>query len=266
MKPGLFDTHCHLNLPPLAENLENLLVEAKDAGISSWLVPGIESSAWQSIQRISDYSSIFPAYGIHPSSVSGSTESDLKLLDRMAPGALAIGEVGLDRNAGNPPLQEKFLREQIRIARRHSLPLLIHCCRNVGRLQQILQEESAHETGGIMHAFSGSLESATQFIKMGFAISISGSVTRPEARRVHRLAAELPLSSLVIETDAPYMIPQCRLNTYNRPLYLLDIISTIASIRSASPESIAEATSSNARQTLFISKKSGIRPKPQITY
>lgn len=246
----LFDTHCHLNLSPLVDNLELALSEARAAGVSTWLVPGVKPSDWEKIHEISDYSSIFPAFGIHPAYVSCSTEADLALLDSIAASATAIGEIGLDRNAGNEILQEQFFREQIRIAKRHSLPLLIHCCKRTGRTLQILKEERAEMAGGIMHSFSGSIESAREFIRLGFAISVSGAVTRPEAKRLHDVAAILPLHSLVIETDAPFMEPQSHRGCPNRPAWLSDTLHTLADIRSTSPDYIASSTNTNSRSIL----------------
>lgn len=248
----LFDTHCHLNRTPLADKLDTLLAEARNAGVSSWLVPGIEPSGWPSIKSVSDFTSIFPAYGIHPAFIDSAGAESIELLESFAGGAVAIGEVGLDKGAGDQDLQEKYFREQIRIAKRHSLPLIIHCRGRTGRTLEILQEERGDKVGGIMHAFSGSIESAMQFINAGFAISISGAVTRPGARRLLNLAATLPAESLLLETDAPDMMPASRNGEFNRPSWLIDTAETVAAARGTTVEQLAEITAANARRYLGI--------------
>jgi TatD DNase family protein len=247
------DTHCHLNLLPITENLDLMLEEARANGIYKWIVPSVHPDDWQRILELENIdSSIRPAFGIHPSHSSEINEKNLEELDKIAPQGVAIGETGLDKTLPDIDKQEWLFREQLRIAKRHSLPLLIHCRKAIGLTLQILKEEAGDLSGGIMHSFSGSLESALEFAKLGFAISVSGTITRKEAYRSLLIAEKLPLEQLVIETDAPYLTPSSHHTSPNRPAWLLDIALRLAAIRCCDIEKIAETTTANAKR--FIPK------------
>lgn len=247
----LIDTHCHLDLPPLLEQLDQLLNEAYAVGVTQWIVPSVSPDNWL---RIADvcvrYPSLRPAYGIHPKHAAESQPDQMQHLDSIASQGVAIGEIGLDASYGNLELQAALFREQLRIAQRHRLPVLIHCRNAIGRTIEILREEGAAELGGIMHAFSGSVESARDCIKMGFAISLSGTLTRPNAVRPVRLARELSLCDLVIETDAPDLTPASRQPALNRPAWLLDVAMTLADIRGCTLHEIATATSATVQKVV----------------
>ncbi len=247
----LIDTHCHLDLPPLLERLDLLLDEAGAAGVTQWIVPSVSPDNWQRIADLSArYPSVRPAFGIHPKHAAEVRPEQIHQLESIATQGVAIGEIGLDASYGNLEQQAVIFREQLRIARRHRLPVLIHCRNAIGRVLDMLREEGAAEFGGIMHAFSGSVESARECIKLGFAISISGTVTRSNAVRPVRLARELSLCDLVIETDAPDLTPVSRQAAYNQPAWLLDVACTLAGIRGCTLNEIAEMTSSTAYRVI----------------
>lgn len=251
--PGntLFDTHCHLDYAPLSGQLPQLLDEARACGVGQWVVPAVRPAGWQAIRELCRcFPAVLPAVGIHPLACNEATTAVLSDLDRLAPQAVAIGEIGLDRQLGDLARQEACFREQLRIARCHGLPVLIHCRGAIGRTLTILQEERAGQVGGIMHAFSGSLESAREFVRLGFAISICATITYPGAVRVLRLARELPLSHLVLESDAPDLPPQAHRGSFNRPAWLLETARTLAAIRQIPLDELAAVTSATARTTL----------------
>jgi len=200
----LIDTHCHLDFSPFVDHLEQYLTAAYAAGVRRWIVPGVHPDAWKLIARLCEqFDGLYPAFGIHPRHAAEVSDRHLIVLEELALQGVAIGETGLDRHCGNLPLQEELFRRQIRIAVSCKLPLLIHCRDMTGRTLEILHDEQAGQVGGLMHAYSGSVESAREFIKLGFAISIGGTLMRSNAVRLPRLARELPLSCLVMETDAP---------------------------------------------------------------
>jgi len=247
----LIDTHCHLDLPPLFEQIDQLLEEARAVGVMQWIVPAVHPDGWQRISTLcADNPALRPAYGIHPFHAVEVNTAHLELLDIYADQGVAIGEIGLDRAAGNLDQQEVLFRKQLRIARRHGLPVLIHCRHAIGRTLTILREERAEEYGGIMHAYSGSVESAQEFIKLGFAISISGTITRKNAVRPLQLVKELPLQHLVIETDAPDLTPHAHQGEPNRPAWLLDVVTVLAAARGCSFETIAKATSLTSKRVI----------------
>jgi TatD DNase family protein len=247
----LVDTHCHLDLPPLIDQLDQLLAEARAVGISKWIVPAVHPDGWQRIAELSvQHPALRPAYGIHPlHAATATTEQVLQLRD-LAPTAVAIGEIGLDASYGNLDKQEALFREQLRIARLHGLPVLIHCRKTIGRTLTILREEQANQIGGIMHAFSGSLESARECIKLGFVISLSATLTRKNALRPTLLAAHLPLDQLVVETDAPDLPPSGHQGCFNRPAWLHETACKLAAIREMSTTEIARQTTATAQRVI----------------
>lgn len=247
----LFDTHCHLDLPPLCANLPRHLTEARSVGITSWVVPGVAPSDWDNLLTTCKTDpALLPALGIHPMHCNENSASYLEQLDGEAASAVAIGEIGLDRFYGDPEQQESFFRSQLDIANNHKLPVLIHCRGAISRCLQILKQYRSKSHGGIMHAFSGSLESAMEFIRLGYGISLCGSLTYRGAVRPVRLARELPLDQLVLETDAPDLLPQPHLDTYNQPVFLKDVALKLAEIRELPYHEVAVATTCNAVRLL----------------
>ena len=247
----LIDTHCHLDAEPLVSLLPQLLAEAHACGIGQWVVPAVRPAGWQGIMELGRrYPAVLPTVGIHPLACAEATADQLSRLDHLASHVVAIGEIGLDRQVTDPHGQEACFREQLRIARRHGLPVLIHCRGAIGRTLAILREERADQIGGIMHAFSGSLESAREFVRLGFVISISATLTYQGARKPLRLARELPLSQLVLESDAPDLPPQAHRGSCNRPAWLLETARALAALKQVSLDELATVTSATVRATL----------------
>jgi len=248
----LIDTHCHLDLEPLNSGLPHLLQEAVAAGVLGFVVPGVHPDGWPGIAAVAAGNPrIMPAYGIHPMHAGCLFDHILDRLPELALQGVAIGETGLDPVYPVPlELQERLFREQLRIAGKCGLPVLIHCRQAFQRVLKILREERADRVGGIMHAFSGSLEMAREFIRLGFAISVSGTVTWNNAVKPLRVARELPLEHLVLETDAPDMPPERYRGAFNRPAWITETAQKVAEIRGISLEDVARITSDNVRRVL----------------
>lgn len=247
----LIDTHCHLDLPPLVDQLDGLLMEARAVGVSKWIVPAVHPDGWQRISELAKQDpNLRPAYGIHPLHAAIATTEQLAQLMQLAAEGVAVGEIGLDTTYGNIDKQEALFREQLRIARHHQLPVLIHCRKAIGRTLAILREEYAGQAGGIMHAFSGSLESAQDFIRLGFVISLSATLTWSNAVRSQRLATQLPLDQLVLETDAPDLPPSTHLGCPNRPVWLYETASKLAAIKEISVTEVVRQTGATAQRIL----------------
>lgn len=247
----LIDTHCHLDLPPLFEQLDELLAEARSVGVTKWVVPSVHPDGWQRIAELAEqHPALRPAYGIHPLHADNVTTQHLQLLRQLAPAGIAIGEIGLDASYGNLEQQEALFREQLRIARYYRLPVLIHCRKAIGRTLAILHDEKADQIGGIMHAFSGSLESAREYIQLGFAISLSATLTWSNAIRPQRLATQLPLEQLVLETDAPDLPPSTHPGCPNRPAWLHETASKLAAIKGISAAEVMRRTTATAQRIL----------------
>jgi len=249
---ALIDTHCHLDNDILFTRLQELLTSARNTGITSFVVPGVHPAGWDRIIQIATSEpGVYPALGIHPMHSSLANQNNLDKLRTIAGQGIAIGEIGLD------PLyevdlarQEEAFRSQLGIATELGLPVLIHCRRHFQRTLQILKDEKASRVGGIMHAFSGSPEMAKEFIRIGFLISLSGTVTWSNAVRPRQLAASLPLHSIAIETDSPDMTPQQFRGQPNQPAWLKETLYSIASIRNMTPHDIAAVTFTNTRRIL----------------
>jgi TatD DNase family protein len=187
------------------------------------------------------HNDIYPAFGIHPMHAAVADDDNLSQLAERAAAGVAIGEIGLDPSYTVPlERQEQAFRDQVRLAVLLGLPVLVHCRRAFQRTLRILQDENAHQVGGIMHAFSGSPEMAREFIRLGFVISISGMLTRETAVRPLRLVRELPLDCLVLETDAPDMTPQRYRGQPNQPAYIVETLCAVARIKGVEPFVVAQ--------------------------
>ena len=248
----MIDTHCHLDLEPLILQLPQMLHEAISAGVIGFVVPGVHPSGWQRMSALaSEYPQILPAFGIHPMHAASADDRTLAQLAEWAPQGVAVGEIGLDPAYTAPlDIQETAFREQLRLALKLGLPVLVHCRQAFQRTLRIMLEERADQVGGIMHAFSGSPEMAREFVRLGFTIAISGTVTWANAVKPLRLASEMALEHLVLETDAPDMTPQPYRGRFNRPAWMLETAVKVAKLRGVPLETVAAATSANATRVL----------------
>lgn len=255
---ALIDTHCHLDLAPLVTRLTGLLADARRAGVGCFVIPGVHPDGWNGMSEVAAaHAGVIPAYGIHPMHAGHADDATLGRLEQIAGSGIAIGETGLDPSYEIPLLlQEAAFREQLRLAVRLDRPVLVHCRSAFQQTLAILREERAEQVGGIMHAFSGSPEMAREFIRLGFVISISGVVTRDNAVRPLRLARELPLDQLVLETDAPDMTPQPFRGRFNRPAWLPETARCVAGLKGCTLQELARATTATARRILRLGQSS----------
>ena len=249
---GLIDTHCHLDLEPLRSNLDEVVSSACRAGVTRFVVPGVHPDGWVRLADLPKrHKGIFPAFGIHPMHANLVDDSRLGELEQIAATGVAIGETGLDpAYSVSLELQERAFREQLRLAVLLDLPVLVHCRQAFHRTLQVLQEERVQVVGGIMHAFSGSVEMAREFIRLGFVISVSAMVTRENAVKPLRLVRELPLECLVLETDAPDMTPHCYKGEWNQPAYMVETLLTVAAIKAVRPEDVVRSSRSASLRVL----------------
>lgn len=253
-----FDTHAHLDLTPLIQDLDVELRLARQQGVQGWLLPGVRRSGWAGLLGCaSHHPALWAAPGLHPMAVddwSAAVGAELEGL-LAAEKVVALGEVGLDALPGFPAaeVQEAALRGQIRLALAARRPLLIHCRRAFGRLLEILRQENAARVGGIFHGFSGSLEVAQDAIRLNFAIGIGAVLTRPNARRLPQVAATIPAEWLVLETDAPDLPPYLFRGQVNRPAYLTYAAEALANLRGWDLQETGRLTTSNALRVLGLS-------------
>ena len=196
------------------------------------------------------------AVGWHPVDAIDMTDADLDWIESLTahPKVVAIGEMGLDYHWDKSPkdIQMEVFRRQIQLAKKVKLPIIIHNREATADIVSILQEEGAAEVGGIMHCFSGSVETAKVCLDMNFYISLGGPVTFKNAKKPKEVAAEVPLNRLLIETDCPYLAPHPYRGKRNEPAYVKLVAEQIADIKQVSVEEVSRITSENAKKIFGI--------------
>ncbi|NMG27688.1 TatD family hydrolase [Aromatoleum evansii] len=245
----LIDTHIHLDAAEFDPDREAVIAAARAAGVGRFVVPGVEVANFDKVAALSDaHGDIVHAFGIHPLYVAGACTDDLDVLqERLANGrAVAVGEIGLDFYAENfdRATQEQYFVEQLKLARRFGLPVILHVRRAVDDILKHLRRIEV--PGGIAHAFNGSRQQADAFIALGFRLGFGGAMTFDGSRRIRNLAATLPLDSIVLETDAPDIPPAWAQGGRNEPADLRRFAEVLAGLRGLSVAEIAEATGRNA--------------------
>lgn len=251
----LFDTHCHLNIPPLSQNIHHVITRSQDTGIVGIVAPGTDIETSIEISQIAKQypGFIWPAIGIHPQAIIDvpiQLQQVLELL-LLKINAVAIGEIGLDYEVANPSREEQIqrLKVQLAIAQAHNLPILIHCRKAFSDLYDILQKNSP-KAGGILHSWSGSNEMLEKFIKLGFYYGVSGVITLPTSTRRRQFLCNAPLERMVLETDAPYIATQTTKKNLVEPHHIAEICRSVAEIKGISVEEVARITTENARRVL----------------
>ncbi len=264
------DTHCHLDAPefgPDHAQAESARARAALSGVHLCVIPAVMRANFDTVRVLAHRLGDAYALGIHPLCVPQALESDLQALDlaltehRADSRLVAVGEIGLDFFVPalcEPAMRERqtwFYREQLKLARKHHLPVILHVRRSADVLLKHLRELPAG--GGIAHAFNGSEQQAKAFLDLGFKLGFGGTATFEAAQKIRRLAASLPLSALVLETDSPDIPPQWLYTTaaeraagqsqgVNTPAELPRIGQVLADLRGMPAEDLAEATSANA--------------------
>lgn len=259
------DTHCHLDAAEFDGNSLAVADDAAQKQVSAIVIPAVHPSNFSKVAELARLRrGCFYALGIHPMYVPGAKEADLEALrstvaDVLAhqvdhPRFVAIGEIGLDYfvpELSLSPLKEKqeyFYSEQLKIARDFGLPVLLHVRRSQDIILKYLRRVEV--VGGIAHAFNGSEQQAQAFIGMGFKLGFGGAMTFTRALQIRRLAAQLPLEAIVLETDAPDISPSWLHPAANSPAELPQIGAVLAELRGLPAEQVARQTTANAHQVL----------------
>lgn len=266
------DTHCHLDAPEFAaDQVAPERDRARALGVGHCVIPAVERANWATVRQLAHRLGDAYALGIHPLYVPRARDDDLDALDealtlhRSDPRLVAVGEIGLDffvpelTRPEQRERQTRFYRAQLRLARKHGLPVVLHVRRSADALLKGLRELPTG--GGIAHAFNGSAQQAQAFIDQGFKLGFGGAVTFEPARQLRRLASQLPLQALVVETDAPDIPPQWlyvpaaeraagRSQGINHPCELPAIGAVVAQLRDMPVTELARATTLNARHAL----------------
>ena len=243
------DSHCHINFPELAADLDGVTGAMAANCVTHALCVSVNLETFPAVLAIAErFPNIFASAGVHPDDQSGE-EPDIERLVGMAghPKVVAIGETGLDyyRVEGDTEWQRKRFRTHIRAARRTGKPLIIHTREAAEDTLRLMREESAAEAGGVMHCFTESADVARRAIAINFMISFSGIVTFKNATTLKDVAREVPLESMLIETDSPYLAPIPFRGKTNQPAYVRFVAEEIARLKGISTEAVGEATTAN---------------------
>ena len=260
------DSHCHLDAPEFDADRDAVLARARAAGVGQIVVPCVQREHFESTRALAHARGLVYALGIHPLCVARAADDDLErlreALQRWRDDArlVAVGEIGLDHFVpdADRARQEQFYVAQLRLAREFELPVIVHVRRSADAL--LKQLRAVPVRGGIIHAFKGSAQQARAFTERGFKLGFGGAMTFERALQIRHLARMLPDDAIVLETDAPDIVPQWLYLTAaqraqgatarNEPAQLPRIAQSLADLRGLSLQAVAQMTAANTRAAL----------------
>ena len=245
----IIDTHCHLDVDAFSRDRIAVMGRCHELGITRIIVPAIRAKSWKELLTLCEQEAgLYPALGLHPVFIDEHQAGDIKqleaLLETVKP--VAIGEIGLDFYLKDLDRQRQteLFEQQLQIASQHQLPVILHIRKAHDQALALLKKYKVK--GGFAHAFNGSLQQAKEYIELGFKLGFGGTLTYENASKIHALAKELPLESMVLETDAPDMVVDSHRGQRNSPEYIMDSLIALATLRHQSIAAVAEQTTKNA--------------------
>ncbi|WP_130805540.1 TatD family hydrolase [Senegalia massiliensis] len=253
----LVDSHAHLDDKRFNKDREDIIRELEENNIEFIVNPGADLDTSKSaVELARNNKMIYAAVGVHPHDVKDMDKNTIEELRKLAKEekVVAIGEIGLDYYYDNSPreLQKKWFKEQIRLAKELDLPIIIHDRDAHEDTYNILKEENDEKLRGIMHCYQSSLEMSSQFIDLGFYISLAGPTTFKNAKTPKEVAKGIDLDRLLIETDSPYLTPHPYRGKRNEPKYVKYVAQTIADLKNVPLEEIEYSTTRNAKKIFGI--------------
>ena len=245
----LVDSHCHLNFPELASNIDAVRASMLENQVGHALLISVTLEKFPEVLALAEqYPNFFATVGVHPD-YEDEPPFNVETLLELAkhPKVVGIGETGLDyfRLTGDLTWQRERFRTHIRAAIKANLPLIIHTRSAAEDTLRIMHEENAHEVGGVMHCFTESVDVAMRAIEMGFYISFSGIVTFKNAVALKEVAQQVPLDRILFETDSPYLAPIPFRGKTNQPAYVKHVAEEVANLRNITLEALTQASTSN---------------------
>lgn len=248
----LVDSHCHLDRVALSsydEDFESFMRHTLAQGIGHLLCVSIDLESWPAmVALVEDYPQISISVGVHPNDKERRepTPDELLRLSR-SDKVVAIGETGLDYFHGEGDLdwQRERFRQHIRAAKAADLPLIIHTRDARNDTINIMQQEGADQSGGVMHCFTENWSMAKQALEMGFYVSFSGIITFKNAAELREVVKQVPMERLLIETDSPYLAPVPHRGKPNQPIHVRHVAECVAELKGMTPEAIADQTTAN---------------------
>jgi len=250
----LVDTHCHLDEDAFEPDRDEVVAKFVQSGVVHAITIGTTAeSSRRAVEVANRYPSVFAAVGIQPNYVQEAKPADFEVIAELArdPRVVAIGETGLDRYWDYSPLdlQIEYFHRHIELARQLDLPFVVHC--RDAEAETVAELRRAAEAGplrGVMHSFSGSLETARACLELGMYLSFAGMVTFKNAHALRAVAAEVPADRILVETDSPYLAPSPHRGKRNEPAHVTLTAACLADRRGVSFEEFARQTTENARR------------------
>ena len=258
----LVDTHCHLDLEPLAGVVAAVLDRARAAGVRRCVSIGTTvASSRANVELARQHPMVRAGIGVHPDAADTVTEDALAAIESLSrePSVAAIGEIGLDdyRNPIPLPAQVRALRGLLAIAQRRELPILIHCRGRdaYGALLDVLRDDASRGLRGVLHCASGSPAFIRDILELGLHVSFAGNVTFPNARALRELVPLVPDDRLLVETDAPFLAPQPVRGQVNEPAHVTHTAAHLAQLRGMTAEDLSALTTENASRLFRLSNQ-----------
>lgn len=248
----MIDTHCHLNDNQFNGEVEEVVKRYLSAGIKKVVCVGCDKESNNKAKEIAgEFESVYYSIGFHPDDCSAYNQQELEsFLSAGDKKLVAIGEIGLDyfHNKDNKEEQKHVFESQIQLAKKHQLPIIIHCRDAYGDTLDILKKHAPYENGAVMHCYSGSWDFAKELLKLGVKFSFTGTVTYKNAKNVQEVALNLPLDCFFFETDSPYLTPTPYRGKRNEPKFVKEICQFVANLRGKSAEEMEKIADENANQ------------------
>ena len=255
----MVDSHCHIAGPEFADDLDAVVMRARDAGVVHALVI-LAADDEPELRRAGDVAERWPdvrfAIGVHPHAAgkyggdADGAARDVEAAMAAQPLTRGLGEIGLDYHYDFSPrdVQQDVFRRQIALARARRLPIVIHTREAESDTFAILAETAASDVGGVFHCFSGDRAMARRVLDAGFHVSLAGIVTFPKATALHEVARLVPIDRLLIETDSPFLAPVPHRGTRNEPARVVHVAEAVARLRGETTAAIAAAAADNFRR------------------
>ncbi|MFH1229920.1 MAG: TatD family hydrolase [Planctomycetota bacterium] len=247
----IVDSHAHLDFPEFQKDLPEVIARAKEHNVGYIITVGTDlKSSRRAIELANFYPEVYATIGIHPHEANKITDSDwqefIKLIH--SDKVIAVGEIGLDFYKDLSPRQSQkdIFIKQLNLAKEHKKPVIIHDREAHKECLEILKEVMGSKIQGVAHCFSGSKEIAQEYLNLGMFISVAGPVTYPNAAKLRETVKTIPVESLLLETDCPFLAPQAKRGQRNEPAYLIYHINELAKIYGLSAEDITRITTLNA--------------------
>ncbi|MDR9468508.1 TatD family hydrolase [Marinospirillum sp.] len=253
----LTDAHCHLDFPDFDSDREAMLQRAREMGVRRFILPGTTTATWQrTLDLAASHADIYPCLGLHPYFMEEHREEHLADLEQVLiahPEVVAVGEIGID--FWNSPSQKEKDRQwtlfdaQLKLAKQFNLPVVLHIRKAMDEVTQRLRQLQLPQ-GGLAHAFSGSQQQAEKLVELGFKLGLGGALTYPRAQKLRRVAANLPVSSFLLETDSPDMPLNGQQGQRNEPANIPQVLKTLAKLRQVDEQQLAGELEKNIQNLL----------------